>query len=136
MRDARLTDLASLEAERQTALWTDAHACYQALTAAIMHTGFAACAGELPHWRATFRATHLALERMLAGADSLASSGMPTTKADADCVRERRRALQKGVEADLAQVEALEKACEELKALFSTLKLFQDAAPLRATPSS
>jgi hypothetical protein len=137
VREARLAELACLEAERTTALWADAIECSKALEAAIMHKGFATCGGELVHWRAAFRGTLMALKRMDQAADALASDGMPTVKADKAVVRERRRKLRESIDTDMTRVEALLKACDELAALFRTLGLFQGGGePLRAAPSS
>ena len=137
VRDARLSDLGRLEAERTTALWADAIACWMTMEGAIMRNGFSACGHELPHWRAAFRGAHAALKRMDEAADGLASAGMPAAEADAECVRTRRKALRKSIEDDLVKVEALLKACDELGALFRTLGIFQGGgAPLRAAPSA
>jgi hypothetical protein len=137
VREARLADIARLEAERTTALWNDATACSAALERAIMTEGFAKCGGELAHWRAAFRGTLMALQRMDEEADGLASAGMPTAEADAQGVRSRRKALRGSIDSDLAKVEALLKACDELAALFRTLGIFQGGGePLRAAPSA
>ncbi len=136
VRDARLADIARLEAERTSALWADAMECSAALERAIMSEGFGKCGGELAHWRAAFRGTQMALKRMDEAADSLASAGMPTSKTDAESVRGRRRALRGSIDTDLEKVEALLKACDELAALFRTLGIFQGGGePLRAAPS-
>lgn len=134
LREARLADLARLEAERKSAVWAEANTCFAAFNNALLHTGFAKCGGELAHWRSAFRDVLSSLKRMDEEADGLASKGMPTVEADAELVRAPRKALRKSIETDLENAEKLIKACDELGALFRTLGLFQ-GAPMAAAPS-
>jgi hypothetical protein len=137
VRDARLADIERLEAVRTSTLWTDATLCSMALEKALMTDGFSKCGEELSHWRAAFRGAQMALKRMDEAADSLASLGMPTSEADQEVVRVRRKALRKKIDNDLRMVGGLEKACDDLATLFRTLGIFQGGGgqPLRAAPS-
>ena len=136
VRDARLADIAAMDANRKGALWAEAATCAQQFEAALMSKGFHDCGDKLSHWRTTFRDTHAVLVKMKDDADGLASRGMPALDVDAEAVRASRKQLGKLVDADVAQIELLLKACDQLSVLFATLGLFQPTTkPLSAAPS-
>jgi hypothetical protein len=139
VREQRLSDINALQQERTTSTWTEAESAFNDFQAALMTKGFQAqdLGFQVPRWRQTFSRLTLKLERLSEELDALASRGMPENRADVEEVRAAKKAFQQLVNKDLATVENLILACDQLQQLFRTLNIFQSAeqGPLRGVPS-